>query len=222
METPREALEGVLALTVGDALEEISQRQLPAAGGSSAALTAALAASLVSMVARSSRERWQDAGGAIAQAEALRIRLCRLTRSDADAHGHARTLLRGTELTRERRDAGSPPKAASLERERHDFQLAEALSAAAAAPLAIAEAAADVAALAAWAAHAGGADEQADAIAAAGLAEAAAWGSAQLVLVNLAVGLEDDAAVRAIKAARAAATSREHAASASSRAPVGL
>jgi methenyltetrahydrofolate cyclohydrolase len=203
----REMLAGLLGRSLGQALEDISQLQLPTAGGSSAALAGALAAALTAMFARSARDDWDGAGGAIAQAESLRVRLCALVASDATAYGRARLLLRRAGQDRERRGIGTAPEPL---RER-DLELAEALAAAAAEPLAIAEAAADVAALAAWSVEAGGADERADAMVAASLAEAAACAAAQLVLVNLAVRPTDELARRAQAAAQAAAVSRARA-----------
>jgi formiminotetrahydrofolate cyclodeaminase len=211
MGAARETLAGLLGLSLGEMLEDISEQHVPAAGGSSAALAGALAAALVSMVARSARGRWTDAGGAIAQAEALRARLTALVASDADAYGQARSLLLRAGQDRERRGTAVSPGLPSRDRGQRDFELAEALTAAAAEPLAIAETAADVAALAAWCVEAGGADERADAIVAVVLAEAAACGAAELVLVNLAVRPEDALATRAQAAAHAAAQSRAQA-----------
>jgi len=206
-----EKLASLLERSLGETLEEVSQQQLPTAGGSSAALAGALAAALTSMVARGARERWDDAGGAIAQAEALRARLCALVASDADVYGRARLLLLDAGRDREQRGIAAAPETGVRNREQRDFELAGALEAAAAEPLAIAEACADVASLAAWAAEAGGADERADALVAASLAEAAAAGAAQLVLVNLSIRPDDELAARAQAAARAAAASRSRA-----------
>ena len=163
------------------------------------------------MVARGARERWDDAGGAIAQAEALRVRLCALATSDAEAYGQARSLLLYAGKDRERRGIATAPGLPSRDQQQRDYELAGALAAAAAEPVAIAEAAADVAALAAWSAEAGGADERADALVAVSLAEAAACAAAQLVLVNLAIRPGDELARRAQVAARAAAESRARA-----------
>jgi len=207
----RQMLQGVLGRSLGQTLEEISQLQPPTASGSSAALAGAIAAALTSMVARSARERWDDAGGVIAQAEALRARLCALVASDAEAYGQARSLLLGSGQDRERRGIAAAPELGTREQEQRDRELACALAAAAAEPVAIAEATANVAALAAWTAEAGGADERADAIVAVCLAEAAACGAAQLVLANLAVRPADELAKRARAAARVAAESRERA-----------
>jgi formiminotetrahydrofolate cyclodeaminase len=210
MVAPRETMAGLLRQSLGETLEGISREQVPMAGGASAALAGALAAALTAMVARSARHEWVDAGGAIAQAESLRARLCALVASDATAYGRARLLLRRAGQDRERRGIATAPERLR-EREQRDFGLAEALASAAAEPLAIAEAAADVAALAAWSVEAGGADERADAMVAASLAEAAACAAAQLVVVNLAVRPTDELARRAQAAAQAAVVSRARA-----------
>jgi formiminotetrahydrofolate cyclodeaminase len=205
----RETLSDLLERSVGRTLEDVSRRQLPAAGGSSAGLAGALAAALTSMVGRSARLTWAGSGGAIAQAEVLRSRLCALTASDTEAFVRARNLLERAE----RQGTAQPPDTSRgpADSERRDYDLAGALDAAAAVPLAIAETSADVAALAAWAAKEAGNDARADAIVAAILAEAAAAAAAQLVLVNLAVGPDCEYATRADSAARVAAESRTQA-----------
>jgi len=206
----RESMASLLEQSLGKTLENISQQQVPTAGGSSAALVGALAASLTSMVAHSAGDDWEDAGSVIAQAETLQARLCILVSRDAEAYGEARVLLHKAGEDPERRGIGASPGSVTPQEER-DLELASALWAAAGALVRIAEAAADVAALAAWAVEAAGIDERADALVAASLAEAAAFGAAQLVLVNLAVRPIDELAMRAQAAARAAAESRSRA-----------
>jgi formiminotetrahydrofolate cyclodeaminase len=208
MAITKETLSSLLERSVGQTLEDVSRRQLPAAGGSSAGLAGALGAALTCMVARSARSTWVGAGGAIAQAEVLRTRLCTLTASDTEAYAHARLLLLRAE--REGRAAETATGGHTAGSEQRDHDLAGALESAAGVPLAIAETAADVAALAAWAAEEAP-DERADAIVASTLAEAAASGAAQLVLVNLAIRPDDEFAVRAHTAARLAAESRARA-----------
>jgi methenyltetrahydrofolate cyclohydrolase len=139
--------------------------------GSTAAIVGATAAALVEMAARASQEQWQEAGGAAAQAAALRARLDPLCQADAEALEEALARL-------EEKDSG-------------DQVLGEALGRAAEVPLRIAEAAADVAELAAQAAREVRPEVRPDAGAAAVLAEAAARTSAKLVEVNLAT-LEGD------------------------------
>jgi formiminotetrahydrofolate cyclodeaminase len=205
----REALSDLLERSVGRMLDDVSRRQLPAAGGSSAGLAGALAAALTSMVGRSARLTWEGSGGAIAQAEVLRTRLCVLTASDAEAFVRARSLLERAELQGYMQAPDT--SRGTADSERRDYDLAGALEAAAAVPLAIAETSADVAALAAWTAKEAGTDERADAIVASILAEAATAAAAQLVLVNLAVRPDCEYATRADTAARAAAESRAQA-----------
>jgi formiminotetrahydrofolate cyclodeaminase len=209
MAIARETFSGLLGRSVGDTLEDVSHRDTPAAGGTSAGLVGALGAALTSMAARSARSTWIGAGGAIAQAEALRTRLCALTARDTEVYVQARALLLHAE--REGGAAETATYAETSAAERRDYDLAGALDSAASVPLAIAETAADVAALAAWAAEEVDSSERADAIVGAILAEAAAGGAAQLVLVNLAVQPQDELAVRANAAALAAAESRRRA-----------
>ena len=206
MAIARETLNSLLERSVGQTLEDVSRRQLPAAGGSSAGLAGALGAALTSMAARGARSTWEGSGGAIAQAEVLRTRLCALTASDTEAYVRARSLLHRAEREGRGDEPGAGP--GNADSERRDYDLATALESAAAVPLAIAETSADVAALAAWAAEEAGSDERADAIVASILAEAAAGAAAQLVLVNLAIRSDDEYAIRANMAARAAAESR--------------
>jgi formiminotetrahydrofolate cyclodeaminase len=203
MDHVSESLGRLLARPVGDTLDDLSRGVRAAPGGSAVGLTAALSAALTSGVARSSRSTWVEAGGAIAQAELLRARLCQLTAADADAYLNARGLLSDAR--------GSPqtdPHLDAMGTSRRNHDLTFALSSAAAIPLAIAEAAADVAALAAWACEECTSDERADAVVAATLAEACARGAAELVLVNLGVQGDDTLAVRARRAAAMAGESR--------------
>jgi formiminotetrahydrofolate cyclodeaminase len=199
-------MDPVLERSVGRLLEDLARTEVDAAGGSAAALSAAFAASLTTMVARASRPAWQDAGGAIAQAQALRARLCELAESDAQAYGRARALLLRAEQDREHHGvAVAPGGAAAVDSE----QLAQALSESAAVPVALAEAAADVAAIAAWAAAEGNADHRADAVIATLLAAAAAQSAAHLVRINLAAKPGDEQLERADRAARAADAERQ-------------
>jgi formiminotetrahydrofolate cyclodeaminase len=206
-----DALAGLLERPLGEVLDDVSRQQFPAAGGTSAALSAALGAALTCMVARSVRTTWDGAGGAIAQSEALRTRLCALAATDADAYARARDLLRRAGQDREHRGVAKAPGVPTPDAAQRDEELAEALEVAAAMPLAIAEAAAEVAELAAVMVAEGGADERPDAVVAALLAEAAARGAAGLVLVNLAILEHDEWAVRARAATDAAAASRARA-----------
>jgi formiminotetrahydrofolate cyclodeaminase len=204
-----ETLSSLLERSVGETLKALSQRQPGAAGGSSAGLAGALGAALTSMVARNTQTTWEDASDVSVQADVLRARLCALTVTDSEVYGHARRLLSRAE--REYRARKRLPSGRTSASEQRDRELAIALESAALVPLEIAEAAARVAALAAWAAEEAGSDARADAIVASTLAEAAAGAAAQLVLVNLVVRPNDEYAIRASEAARAAAESRTRA-----------
>lgn len=163
-------------------------------GGTAAAAAAAMAASLVTMVARGSGD-WDDAAGVAAQGRALRARLLEL--GDADTQAFADVLRRMREPT------GTA--------EQRDFALGNALLQAAEVPLRIAEAAADVAELAAFAAAEGAPQLRPDASAAATLAEAAVRASTHLVEINLATVAGDRHSARGVELAEAAATARERA-----------
>jgi formiminotetrahydrofolate cyclodeaminase len=192
---------------VSDAATDVSVAGLPVArlqdvlgeagpgpaGGSAAAVAATMAAGLVRLVARVS-EDWSDAPGVAAQASALGDRALAL--ADDDHRAYARAM-------------------AQLAAPDRDATLGVALRRAAEVPLHIAETAADVAILAAFAAQEGNESVRADAWAAAALAEAAAVSAARLVHVNLATRPDDDLCARADDASRAAASAREVALSAS-------
>ena len=126
-----------------------------------------------------SRGSWSDAGAVVAQAESLRARALRLAQEDADA----------LEAFLAEREAPGAERV-----ETRDFRLGRTLHRAADAPLAIAEAAADIAALAAHTAERCAGEVRADAAAAALLARGAAAAAAHLVEVNLAT-VEGDARV---------------------------
>jgi formiminotetrahydrofolate cyclodeaminase len=141
--------------------ELISSTEVSPASGWVAGVSAALAAALLVKAAGRS-EGWSGARGARAQATDLRDRLLELASQDSQAYESALEAL-------DRPDAG----------------LAEALAAAANLPLALVEAAADVALLAAEAAECADGGSRADAAAAAALAAGAAHACAKLVAVNL-------------------------------------
>jgi formiminotetrahydrofolate cyclodeaminase len=186
---------------VRDASAEVSVASLPVArlhdvlaeagpgpaGGSAAGLAATMAAGLVRLVARVSVD-WTDAPGIAAQASALGDRSLALAEDDHRVYARAMTEL------------ASPGR---------DATLGAALRRAAEVPLQIAETAADVAILAALAAHEGSETVRADAWTAAALAEAATVSAARLVHVNLATRPDDELTARADDAARAAASARE-------------
>jgi formiminotetrahydrofolate cyclodeaminase len=150
-------------------------------GGSVAAIAGALAASLVAMGARFS-DQWEDAPGAVAQAEALRARLLPL--ADEDAHAYENFLL-------------ARKMSPDVEAEVRNAAIGDALSRAADVPLAIAAAAHDVASLAADLADRGNPNLRGDAATAALLAEAAVRATANLVEINLATREDDERIARA-------------------------
>ena len=173
--------------TFHDALEEPGP--LPA-GGAAAATAGALAASLVAMTARATSD-WSEGSGVAAQALKLRRRLATLARTDAEAFAAVLSQL----------------DAPGRERGR-DTRLALALERASELPLAIAETAADVAALAAFAADRCVQRHRADAVAAAALAEGAALAAAHFVATNLLAAPGDERTARARAAAEAASAAR--------------
>jgi methenyltetrahydrofolate cyclohydrolase len=182
--------EAFLTTPLGEWLEALAARGPVPGGGSAAAVTGAIAASLVGMTARVSADGWADSGGIAAQADALRDRLAGLAEADATVY---RESLRRLEHAHQ-----IPP-------ERRDYELAEALAEAAGTPLAIARSACDVALLASEAADRGDPRVQADAEAAIALAAAAAQSAARIVEVNLATRAGEPRVEEARAAAETAA-----------------
>lgn len=156
-----------------------------AAAGPVIAQAGAAAASIVCVAAREGGD-----GTAAAQAAALAARLERLAAEDADAFAQACAALAA---------AGESTPSAS-----RDFELGRTLDRAAAIPLEIAEACADVATLARDLAERIDPATAPDLEAAARLASGAARAAAHLVEVNLVVGREDERVTRARAAAAAA------------------
>jgi methenyltetrahydrofolate cyclohydrolase len=171
-------------LDLDGVLDALASPATAPAAGSAAGLVGAVAAAVAVKVARLSRLE-----GHAAQATSLRDRLVELAIADADAFGAARSALA---------DVGEGGD------ERRDFSLGQMLDRASAVPLEIAEACADVSALAGELARTGIDDAQPDAAVAAVLAAAAAHAAVRLVEVNLAVGDDDPRAIRARAAARTA------------------
>jgi formiminotetrahydrofolate cyclodeaminase len=141
-----------------------------------------MAASLAAMAARFSTEQWEDAAGAVAQAEALKARLLPLAGEDAQAYENVLLALR-------------MPK--DVDEEVRDAAIGDALSRATDVPMAIAGAAVDVATLACELAQRGNPNLHGDAAAAVFLAEAAVRTSANLVEINLATREGDERLDRA-------------------------
>jgi methenyltetrahydrofolate cyclohydrolase len=174
---------GYLTLPLTDFLEEVSSSEVAPGGGSVAAVAVAMAAGLVTMAARLSRGGWQDAAGAAAQSETLRLRVTPLVERNVEAYVEAVATLR------------SPSD---------DDETGRALDRAAEIPLEIARAAADVGALAALVAEQGEPSLRPDVATAALLSQAAARTAATLVEVNLATIEGDDRIAAAHEFAAAA------------------
>jgi formiminotetrahydrofolate cyclodeaminase len=177
-----------LDLTAAELLDELAGPVAPA-GGSAVAFTVAMAAAVVRMAARASKDSWDAAGGVVAQAEALRARAAPLAQLDADVLDSALAVRDG---------------AAALSPEKRDWEIGKAFAAAAEPPLEIARTAADVAELGAEVAVRGDPRMRADAIAAVILAAAAARAAVTIVEVNLTAVGGDLRVAEAQRLARAA------------------
>ena len=163
-----------------DVLDTLAGEGPAPGGGSAAAIVVAMAAGLVTMVARASKEHWAEAGGVIGQAESFRARVAPLAQADADAYSEALGKLRNRD---------------ELEARYRDQKLEAALDLAAEIPLQIAEAGSDLAALAALLVENGNPEVRADAAVASVLAEGGTRAAAKLVEINLGA-TEDDPRVR--------------------------
>lgn len=179
----------LVGLRLDEFLDALAAEGAIPAGGAAAAVCAAMANSLVAMAARTSPD-WQDAAGVAAQAQALRARVVPLALADSDAYAEALDALR------------LPPDPADPER---GSVLAAALGRACDLPLEIAEAAADTAELAAYAAEHCAVTVRGEVLVAAALAEAAVRAAVRLVEINLATTDGDPRLRRAQSVARAAA-----------------
>jgi formiminotetrahydrofolate cyclodeaminase len=169
-------------LTVQELCESVAAQTSAPGGGSVAAIVTAFAASLTAMAARFATEHWEEAPGAVAQAEALRARVLPLAEEDARAY---ESFLLARRMSKD------------FDPQVRDAAIGEALSRAADVPLAIAEAALDVASLAAELVERGNPNIRGDAATAALLAEAAVRATANLVEVNLATREGDERIERA-------------------------
>lgn len=165
----------LLALRVDELLDAFASGEPDPGSGSAAAIVVAVAASLVAKAARASRDEWREAGGAAAQAEALRARATPLANADAVVYREAHARLERAEGA--------------------DHTLATSLDRAAEIPLEIARTGADVAALAREVAGRCDPALRPDVLGALMLAGAAAQAAAQLVEANLTVS-DDDPRVR--------------------------
>jgi formiminotetrahydrofolate cyclodeaminase len=170
------------------------------AAGVAACLVAGMAASLAAAAADRSREAWDEAPGARAQALALARRSAILAEQARVRYAQARQALEGRASETEPAD------------QIRDWALGLAIRSAADPPLELAGTAADIAELSATIALQGAGDFRADAVVAADLAAAAARAAATLVQVNLVVGGDSQAAAQAAGHAAAAARAAEVAA----------
>jgi len=175
--------DNLLDVPLREFLDTLSGQEPAPGAGSVAAIVVAMAAGLVTMVARASKEHWPEAGGATGQAEAFRARVAPLAQADAEVYGEALTALRGRD---------------ELEERYRDQKLEAVLERAAEIPLKIAEAGSDLACLAALLVENGNPEVRADAAAAALLAEGGARAAAKLVEINLGA-TEDDPRVRHVR-----------------------
>jgi formiminotetrahydrofolate cyclodeaminase len=182
---------GIVEERLSTLIDDLARYGRVPGAGSVAAISVAMSAAVVAMAARRSAEVWPEAGGAVAQAEALRRRALPLVDSDARALADALELL-------------EPPAQEAAQSDRRDFELGLALATAADVPLSIVQVAADVAALARSVAESGSAEVRPDVAGAAVLAHGAARAAAHLVEINLAT-TEDDFRVLAAHSLAAAA-----------------
>jgi len=164
-------------------LDSVASDEPAPGGGAATAVAVALAAGLSGMAARLSTDHLAGAAGLSERADRLRRRVAPLAQEDATAYGHVLTAYRN-------QDYGDP----KVRRER----IRTALSDAADVPLAIAEAGAEAAEIAARLAREGNPNLRGDAVAAALLAEAGVRAAAVLVEINTAAGeISDDRVERA-------------------------
>jgi methenyltetrahydrofolate cyclohydrolase len=156
-----------LELPVGSFLDLMASSSSAPGGGSAIAVSVALAASLSSMAARLSTKQLTDATGLAERAEGLRERVAPLARADAVAYGRVLVAQRARE---------APDR---------DGDVRAALSEAADVPLAVAEAGAEVASIAARLASEGNPNLEGDAHCAVLLADAGVRAALRLVEINL-------------------------------------
>jgi methenyltetrahydrofolate cyclohydrolase len=182
----------LLDLSVRDLLDDIASEAPTPGGGALAALVGACAAGLIEMAAGNSPE-WELRGAVVAQAKVLRNRLTDLAPLNDEVYEQALAAL------------GLPEEVDTSSRRE---LIGSSLERAAAFPLAIAEAASNIAELAAVVAEDGDPRVRADATAAAMLALGATRAAAHLVEINLGVLQNDERLLHATRlAADAAAAS---------------
>jgi formiminotetrahydrofolate cyclodeaminase len=177
----------LLDVTVRSLLDELGASARSPGSGAIAALVASFAGCIVEFAASG----WSEGENAAARARVLRERVAELAQENAEAFRAARASLE--ELPGE------------LEDVERDVVLGVSLSRAAEVPLAISEAACEIASLGALVAQNGEASSRPDAVAATLLAGAAAVATANLVSVNLLVRPGDERDVHAEELIRVAA-----------------
>lgn len=180
-----------LDLPLRDFLGEVASPEPMPGAGYCAAISLSMAAGLVAMAASASRGEWAEAKGAAAQANTLRERIAPLAQRNLEAYASAAARLRGS-------GDGDDDLGLLLER-------------AAQIPLDIAEAAVDVASLAALVAERGEQALRADVVAGALLAQGAARAAATLVEVNLGTTSSDARVTRVQDLAGTAASAANRA-----------
>jgi len=189
---------GLAHRTVSQLLEDVAAPRPAPGGGSSAALTCALAAALVEMAAQLALGRptapARPPDDVPDRARALRLRALGLADQELSSYGPVLEAMR--------LPADDPARPARLE---------AALTEASRAPLAIAEAAAETAVLAARTASASGQAVYGDGLTAVMLAEAATAAAAALVEINLEAIGGEVVLDRAREARRRAREARERA-----------
>lgn len=164
-----------LGQRLAELLDEIASDKPAPGGGAVAAVVVAMAAGLVAMAARFSRQ-WAEADEVVERADALRRRVAPLAPADAQAFEEVLTAMRLPN---------------DLEPEVRNTAIGNALARAAEIPLEIAKEASEVAGLGALAAEKGNPNLRGDAVAAALLAEAGARVAANLVAINLGATRDD-------------------------------
>lgn len=177
----------LLDVTVRSLLDELSTSARSPGSGAIAALVASFAGGIVEYAASG----WSEGENAAARAGVLRDRVAELAQENAEAFRAARASLE--ELPGE------------LEDVERDVVLGVTLSRAAEVPLAISEAACEIASLGALVAQNGDPRNRPDAVAATLMAGAAAVATANLVSVNLLVRPGDERDVHAEELIRVAA-----------------
>lgn len=198
----------MLSRPLSDVLGAFASQHELAGGGPAAALTAAAAAALTAKVARGSRATWIEAGGAIAHAESLRMQAQALIERDAEAYREASSARLRHERSARYGVAGPALVSAAPAPAERERLAGEALTHAADLSLAIADAASEIAQLAAVVARNCPSSLRPDALTAVVLAEAAACGAARLVEDNRRLAADDPRRAASAEAAEAALEAR--------------